>query len=178
MAVAVIGSFYAKPVMDLRYHEHTLDSAPAFAVLIWSFVAVCVTYVFGTLLTASGDLRTLNRMAAGGMALNILLNLVLIPRYQALGAAWAGLITQGLMAITQAVIAARRFHLRPTLRQVLSVVGYIGAMVALAWLAVARDLSLPLAAVILSVAALGLAAVAGLLPLSGLRSLLVERKAY
>ena len=178
VAVAVIGSFYAKPVMDLRYHEHTLDSAPAFAVLIWSFVAVCVTYVFGTLLTASGDLRTLNRMAAGGMALNILLNLVLIPRYQALGAAWAGLITQGLMAITQAVIAARRFHLRPTLRQVLSVVGYIGAMVALAWLAVARDLSLPLAAVILSVAALGLAAVAGLLPLSGLRSLLVERKAY
>jgi O-antigen/teichoic acid export membrane protein len=178
VAVAVIGSFYAKPVMDLRYHEHTLESAPAFAVLIWSFVAVCVTYVFGTLLTASGDLRTLNRMAAGGMALNILLNLVLIPRYQALGAAWAGFITQGLMAITQAVIAARRFHLRPTLRQVLSVVGYVGALVALAWLAVARDLSLPPATIILSVAALGLAGVAGLLPLSGLRSLLVERKAY
>jgi O-antigen/teichoic acid export membrane protein len=176
VAVAVIGSFYAKPVMDLRYHEHTIDSAPAFAVLIWSFVAVCVTYVFGTLLTASGDLRTLNRMAAGGMALNIVLNLFLIPRYQALGAAWAGLTTQGLMAIAQAVIAARRFHLRPTPRQAGAAIGYVGALVALAWLAVARDLSLPLAAVVLSVAALGLAAVAGLLPLSGLRSLLLQRK--
>ena len=178
VAVAVIGSFYAKPVMDLRYHEHTMDSAPAFAVLIWSFVAVCVTYVFGTLLTASGDLRTLNRMAAGGMVLNIVLNLVFIPRYQAVGAAWAGLITQGLMAIAQAVIAARRFHLRPSPRQVGAVIGYIGALIALAWLAKARDLSLPLAAVVLSIAALGLAAVAGLLPLSGLRSLLVERKTY
>lgn len=178
VAVAVIGSFYAKPVMDLRYHEHTVDSAPAFAVLIWSFVAVCVTYVFGTLLTASGDLRTLNRMAAGGMVLNIILNLVFIPRYQAVGAAWAGLITQGLMAIVQAVIAARRFHLRPSPRQVGAVLGYAGALIALAWLAKARDLSLPLAAVVLSMAAVGMAAVAGLLPLSGLRSLLIERRTY
>ncbi len=61
--------------MDLRYHEHTEASAPAFAVMIWSFVAVCITYVFGTLLTASGDLRTLNRMAAGGMVMNVVLNL-------------------------------------------------------------------------------------------------------
>jgi hypothetical protein len=53
--------------------------------MIWSFVAVCITYVFGTLITASGDLRTLNLLAAGGMVLNIGLNLVLIPRWQRAG---------------------------------------------------------------------------------------------
>ncbi len=174
LAVAVIGSFYAREVMDLRYHEHTETSAPAFAVLIWSFVAVCITYVFGTLLTASGDLRTLNRMAAGAMVLNIGLNLVLIPRYQALGAAWAGLITQALMAIGQAVIAVGRYGLRPSPRHVLGTIGYLLAMLTLSWLAVARGLSFPLAAVVLSIAAVGLASVAGLLPLAGLRSLLVR----
>ncbi len=174
VAVAVIGSFYAKPVMDLRYHDHTMYSAPAFAVLIWSFVAVCITYVFGTLLTASGDLKTLNRMAAGGMVLNILLNFVLIPRYQVLGAAWAGLITQGLMAIAQAGIAAHRYRMRPTLSQIFGTAGYVIAIIALTWLAVARELAFPLAVGVLSIAAVGLAAVAGLLPLSGLRSLLVR----
>jgi len=168
IAVAVIGSFYAKEVMDLRYHEHTIDSAPAFAVLIWSFVAVCITYVFGTLLTASGDLRTLNRMAAVGMVLNIALNLVLIPRYQALGAAWAGLITQGGMALAQVAIAVRRFGLRPQVRHAIGLLGYVAALLVLAWLALAREMPLPLAMPVLGAAAAGLAAVAGLLPVGGL----------
>jgi O-antigen/teichoic acid export membrane protein len=177
VAVAVIGSFYAKAVMDLRYHEHTGVSAPAFAVMIWSFVAVCITYVFGTLLTASGDLRTLNRMAAAGMVLNIALNAVLIPRYQALGAAWAGCVTQGLMAIVQAIIAANRYRMRPAPRHVAGVIGYLVAMLTLGWLATARGLGLLPGIAVLSIAATGLAAVAGLLPLGGLRTLLFKASA-
>lgn len=109
VTVAAVCCVFAKEVMDLRYHEHTDQSAPAFAVLIWSFVAVSTTYVFGTLLTAAGELRMLNYMAAGGMVLNIALNLVLIPRYAVLGAAWASLITQGLTALVQVWIAHRHF---------------------------------------------------------------------
>ncbi len=174
IAVAVIGSFHAREVMDLRYDEHTDASAPAFAVLIWSFVAVCITYVFGTLLTASGDLRALNFMAAGGMVLNIALNLVLIPRYQALGAAWAGLITQGATALVQVAIAARRFDLRPQWGPAFGLVGYATALLLLAWLSEAREMPLLLAVPVLGAAAVGLAAVAGLLPMSGLKGLIVQ----
>ncbi len=129
LAVAVICSWNAQLVMDLRYTENTGASAPAFAVLVWCFVAVCTTYVFGTLLTANGDLRLLNRMAAGGMVLNVVLNLILIPRYQALGAAWASLITQSLTAAVQVVMALRRFRMvvRPAI--VLRVLVYIGALI-------------------------------------------------
>ena len=172
--MAVIGSFHAREVMDLRYDEHTDASAPAFAVLIWSFVAVCITYVFGTLLTASGDLRALNFMAAGGMVLNIALNLVLIPRYQALGAAWAGLITQGATALVQVAIAARRFDLRPQWGPAFGLVGYATALLLLAWLSEAREMPLLLAVPVLGAAAVGLAAVAGLLPMSGLKGLIVQ----
>ena len=97
--------------MALRYTAHVAESAPVLAVLGVSFVAVCTTYVFGTLLTAGGDLRTLNRLAAAGMVANLALNLWLIPRHQGLGAAWASLITQAAMAIAQAALAARRFSL-------------------------------------------------------------------
>ncbi|HRH37920.1 MAG TPA: hypothetical protein PK760_06215, partial [Flavobacteriales bacterium] len=69
IAVAVFGSDRAVEVLDLRYTDHTDRSAPVLALLCWSFVAVCTTYVFGTLLTAAGNLRALNRMAAGGAVL-------------------------------------------------------------------------------------------------------------
>lgn len=111
IAVAVFASVEARAIMDLRYSEHTASSAPAFAVLMWCFVAVCTTYVFGTLLTAGGDLKRLNWMAAGGAVLNIGLNFVLIPRWQAEGAAWASLITQVATALVQVVLAMRMFRL-------------------------------------------------------------------
>lgn len=172
LAVAIIGSFYAKEVMDLRYHEHTAESAPAFAVLIWSFVAVCTTYIFGTLLTASGDLKTLNMMAACGMVLNIGLNLVLIPRWQVLGAATAGLITQIAMALAQMAVAGKRYSMRPGFTQVLAPLAYVAVLAALAgWLRL-EGTSLLKAAPLLAGTALLTALFTGLLPVKDIRSAL------
>lgn len=109
IAVAVFGIVHAQAIMDLRYTQHTAESAPVFALLIGCFVAVCSTYVFGTLLTAGGDLKYLNWMAAAGAVLNIGLNLLLIPRLQAEGAAWASLATQVVTALAQ-ILLARRLH--------------------------------------------------------------------
>ncbi|HCK22154.1 MAG TPA: hypothetical protein DHW15_08345, partial [Bacteroidetes bacterium] len=58
-------------------------------------------------LTAGGALRQLNWIAVGGVVLNIALNLLLIPRYQAYGAAIATLATQGLVTLLQATIVYR-----------------------------------------------------------------------
>lgn len=109
IAVAVFGVVNARAIMDLRYTAHTAESAPVFALLIGCFVAVCSTYVFGTLLTAGGRLTHLNWMAAGGAVLNIGLNLVLIPRLQAEGAAWASLVTQVTTALAQILLAAKLY---------------------------------------------------------------------
>ncbi len=176
LAVAVIGSFYAKAVMDLRYHEHTAESAPAFAVLIWCFVGVCITYIFGTLLTASGDLKTLNKLAAGGMVLNIGLNLLLIPEWHVLGAAWASLITQVLMAVAQMVVAARRYTLKVKFRDALGGTAYLALLLGAAWgLGLAR-LSFAIALPVLAGTALVGALASGLLPVRSVRSALLLRK--
>ena len=164
LAVAVAGSFYAKSVMDLRYHEHTAESAPAFALLIWCFVGVCITYIFGTLLTASGDLKTLNKLAAGGMVLNIGLNFVLIPQHHAFGAALASLITQGAMAVAQMVVAARRYSMRLTLPQALSSLAYAAVLIGLAMLLRTTQVGLSAALPLFAGTALSAALVTGLLP--------------
>ena len=135
IAVAVVCSLEARTVMDLRYSAHTADSSGAFSVLVWCFVGVCTTYIFGTLLSAGVELRMLNWMAAGGMVLNIGLNIVLIPKWHALGAAWASLITQGLTALVQLGMATKRYRLGSGLKEGLRIVGFaalvLGAVLAL-----------------------------------------------
>ncbi len=142
LAVAVFAWAHAQEVMDLRYSEHTARSAPAFAVLMACFVAVCVSYVFGTLLTARGDLGLMNRMAAVGALLNIALNLLLIPRWQAEGAAWASLATQGAMALVQVWMAARLLRSAPPWR--IFVHALIHAGLLMGTLALTAHLEMPL----------------------------------
>ena len=51
-------------------------------------------------------------MASGGMLLNIILNLILIPRYYAAGAAISSLVTQFTTALIQVLIAYKIFKLK------------------------------------------------------------------
>ena len=104
--------FYRHEIMDLLYHSHVESSATIFALLMIGFNAISTTYIFGTLLTANGSLKQLNIVAFSGMVLNIGLNLILIPRIQALGSAFASLTTQSLTAFAQVVIAFKLFNLK------------------------------------------------------------------
>ena len=101
----------AAPLMRLLYGENSEGYAHVFRLLIICIVPISFTYVFGSLLTAAGELRTLNRMAAATIVLSLLLNLLLIPRYGAWGSACASVAAQGLMAAGQTVVACRHFHL-------------------------------------------------------------------
>ncbi|MBK9292602.1 MAG: oligosaccharide flippase family protein [Bacteroidetes bacterium] len=116
--VAISGILYAEPLMKLLYglrpgedpltfEIRIAQSALIFQLLMLAYVAVSTTYVFGTLLTANGNLRLLNTLAASGVALSIVLNLLLIPPYKATGAAIASLSVQSIMALAQ-YLAARK----------------------------------------------------------------------
>lgn len=108
--------FYSRELMDLIYKEHINESASIFGLIMLSFVAVSTTYIFGTLLTANGNMKYLNIMAAFGMIVNVSLNLILIPHLKAYGSAISSLITQYLTAIIQVIIAQRIFKFRVNYR--------------------------------------------------------------
>ena len=97
--------FYNIEIMGLLYYSHIELSASIFRLLMVSFLGIVTTYIFGTLLTANGSIRQLNWMALVGMGLNVGLNLLLIPKMQALGSAWASLATQLFTALTQTILA-------------------------------------------------------------------------
>ena len=111
VGVSVGCAVWAEPLMELLYPGRGALYVPAFRVVIFGLIPIAVTYIFGTLLTAGGHLRQLNLFAASTLALNIIVNLLLIPRFGAVGSAWASLTAQSFMAIAQLVLAVRLFHL-------------------------------------------------------------------
>jgi O-antigen/teichoic acid export membrane protein len=111
-SAAIFSVNFNVEIMALLYQNHVEDSAQVFSLLMCCFVFVSTTYVFGTLLTANGNLKVLNYMAATGMLLNILLNIALIPHYKAMGSALSSLITQGVTAVFQVLFAQKLFKFK------------------------------------------------------------------
>ena len=119
--VAVSSLFYKTEIIKILYpqieNENINDyivrietSAQVFSILMFGFIAIASTYVFGTLLTANGNLKELNLIAGSGIIISIILNLVLIPNLFSVGSAIANMITQFTMVIAQVIIAFRIFR--------------------------------------------------------------------
>lgn len=111
--LAIVSWFFSDEILMLRYTEHIEIAAWPFKLLMLCFVAIASNYIFGTLLTANGNLKALNIIAFSGMVLNIILNLILIPKYFVLGSALASLITQGFTSVTQFIISVNHFKFKP-----------------------------------------------------------------
>ncbi|MBN1338094.1 MAG: oligosaccharide flippase family protein [Bacteroidales bacterium] len=141
--VAVTSHFYCYEWMELLYPKHADEqeidflnrinqSAKIFSILMYGFVAISTTYVFGTLLTANGSLKQLNIIAAAGMIISIALNLMLIPVIQATGSAWAILFSQFVTAIAQVIVAVKIFKLEVNRKYLIRIAVFIAGVYVIA----------------------------------------------
>jgi len=121
---AAFGSFfYRNEIMHMLYPQHISETISEysirigetswiFGILMFGFIPISTTYIFGTLLTANGNLKYLNLMAGCGMALNLGLNFLLIPALQAVGSSYASLTTQTVTALLQVLLAVKVFKFK------------------------------------------------------------------
>ena len=61
----------SEELMALFYRTDIEQYAAVFGILIFGIIPIGVTYVYGTLLTAGGELRRLNLFATGALVLNV-----------------------------------------------------------------------------------------------------------
>ena len=137
VAAAALFSSHSGQFMQLLYPrqpEYAGNYTAVFALLVWGIVPISMTYVFGTLLTAAGKLRQLNLLAAITLVVNITVNLVLIPRWGAVGSAWAAVTAQTFMAVTQIYVALRLLNLHPAKGYLLRLLLFAAAVSAAMWL--------------------------------------------
>jgi polysaccharide transporter, PST family len=108
-AVAVAVSLSAAWLVPLLYGPAFSQAAAILSVQTWAGVAVAMSFVHGKWLLAEGLQRYGLVYTVAGACVNVALNLALIPRLGAIGAAWATLATQvGLLPIQLMFPKARR----------------------------------------------------------------------
>lgn len=132
--------FYSDELMKLLYKEHFEKSAEVFKLLMGGFVAVSTTYIFGTLLTANGNLKQLNIISFIGLVINFSMNLILIPRLMAVGSAYASLVTQFFIAIVEVIIVQKIFRFKMNYRYLSTLLFFVIGVVLLNFISKAVDL--------------------------------------
>lgn len=95
-------------IFDLLYKEANFYSYNSWIFHALTFIPMCLTVVFGTLLTANGSMRTLNQIAFSALILVSLLNLILVPYLGAIGSAIATFAAQSTMGIVQYFVVRYR----------------------------------------------------------------------
>ena len=83
---------------SMVYSGEILNAAMIFKVLMLAFVPMSLVHVFGTFVTASGNMKWLATLAFICVGVNIAFNYIEIPKVGALGAAAGCLITQWVFA--------------------------------------------------------------------------------
>lgn len=123
--VALASFLYRAELMELAYPGELPIVAQTFGVLMMDFVSICLFYLFGTALTALHQMAWLNRLAAAGVIINLIVNLLLIPRMGILGAAVATLCTHGAVGLGQAYITLLVCRIKPRWSQLVRLLGFI-----------------------------------------------------
>ena len=138
--IAVVCVFYSHNLMELlytiqenesieTYNIRISESSTILQILMGSFVSISITYIFGTLLTANGNLKQLNIVAAIGVVINLTLNFIFIPIFEAKGAAFTSLCVQFATCVIQLIIAKKAFNLKFGISFWISILSFITLLV-------------------------------------------------
>jgi O-antigen/teichoic acid export membrane protein len=122
LPICIVLIFYREEAILWRYPDADQSYFITLALMMVSVAAIATAYIYGTMHAASGDLRDVNIVFGVGVLVNVLFNIVLIPRYAVVGAAVATVATQMLVLLGQAILSYRSFAL--TLK-----VGYVARLV-------------------------------------------------
>ena len=111
IGVSSITIFMAPWIQDILYH-HQDDKAVS--VLQWclpALIGYSLTHIYGTALTATGYIASFCKMLIASVALNLVLNLLLIPSLGAMGCCIAALSSQVLTGIGVTMYARQKLQI-------------------------------------------------------------------
>jgi O-antigen/teichoic acid export membrane protein len=105
LAFTIVAS---EQIVHLLYGSSFQSAASALPVLMAAFVPICIGYVGGHLVLATGLQRRYLRYATLGLIVNVALNLALIPVYGFQAAAWVTLVTElVVVSLTQVMVLGK-----------------------------------------------------------------------
>ncbi len=130
----VAGTLVLSPtIIDLLGGGRYPESAGVLNILIVAVGAIFFSTLFSFALIAAEKQKTLLKISAAGAVVNVILNLVLIPRYSYVAAALTTVFTEALVAFLMMAAIYRFLRWRPSLGAVFKSLLAAGAMAAILW---------------------------------------------
>lgn len=94
LPIAVVCTLFAKDIISALFGKSFLPSASALRILIWAVVVMYINAPLGNIVYSSDKLTRFVPFAVLNTLLNIVLNIILIPKWSYIGASWTTLITE------------------------------------------------------------------------------------
>jgi O-antigen/teichoic acid export membrane protein len=134
VTLAVACFFFQKEIMELMYplsvnSENVGYYGETMGYLILTLIPFSGVFIYSTLLTANDSLRKMNHLFLLGIVVNVGLNLLLIPKMEATGAAFAAFATQTFVLLGMMLLAKKELQLPFTLRQTFKIIGFMALTV-------------------------------------------------
>jgi O-antigen/teichoic acid export membrane protein len=156
LPILVFTSIAAGPIVTLLFGTKLHAAAPALPILMGAFVSISFGYIAGSMVVILELQRRFLGYAAIALVLNTVLNVILIPRYGFVAAAWVTVLTEvTVMSLTMRSVL-RALHMRPRVSRLARTLVAALIMGGCTW--VARTAGVPLA---------GLVVIAGITYLAG-----------
>jgi O-antigen/teichoic acid export membrane protein len=125
----------AHPIVTLLFGSQFAGAAPALPILAGAFVSISFGYLVGNMVVILEIQRQFLVYAAIGLVLNAALNILLIPRYGFLAAAWVTLLTEvSVMSLSMRKVLVT-LHMRPRIERLARTLLAALAMGSIVWLA-------------------------------------------
>jgi len=118
LGLAAFVFWYRVEIIELLYNSHVNNTSVILGVLMFSYLAISASYIFGTLLTSNGSMKIINLISLAGVITNVGLNIVLIPSMGAVGAAIASLTTQVISVLLQVYFCYKLFRVNIAWKEV------------------------------------------------------------
>lgn len=132
--VAIVSVCFGSEVMQVLYHRgNNEEGGSILGLLMCSFPAYCLMYIYSTLLTAKGSIALLNKISIFIVLVNLTLHFLFIPQFRAIGAGYVVLISEWLVAILVIVFAHRTIRLPHNYPWLLTHLSFIVCMLLLAF---------------------------------------------
>lgn len=108
--IAIIFTIFSKHIVTILFGQAFINSAPLLQILIWAVVFMYLNAPIGNIVNNSEKIYKFIPYAATNTALNIVLNIALIPKYGAKGAAITTLFTE-ITGLVLAIYLVKKFVL-------------------------------------------------------------------
>jgi O-antigen/teichoic acid export membrane protein len=133
LPVAVCGAILAPGLVRLIYGSHYHHSVHLLQILLPAFIPICLGYLLTSQLILQGMLRPYIVITFAGAAVNVIANLIAIPRIGAPAAAWTTLATEAGVMTAIAVVVRRRLGLALPFARVARIAIAVAVAAALVW---------------------------------------------